>query len=258
MFFYFGKVATYLFGPLGIVILLLIVVLVLYRRPRTIGRVLLGAAILILWALSTQVVSQSLLRGLENQVAGYSLESAPQEPAIVVLGGFMRAPSAVHKRGDFKDGVDRLLHGFRLYRAGKAPLIVISGGQVPMFGVGTETEAEAARSVLEEWGVPESAILVETRSKNTVENGTFSRDLLASRGIHRVLLVTSAYHMPRAVAAFRKAGLEVSPSPTDYLTGWPEPDLVFRLLPETEALHDSADALREYAGLFVYRLRGWA
>ena len=123
----------------------------------------------------------------------------------------MRAPNATHKRGDFSDAMDRLLHGFRLYRAGKAPLILISGGHVPMFGMGTQTEAEAARSVLEEWGVPESAILVDTRSKNTVENGTFSRDLLASRGIHRALLVTSALHMPRAVAAFRKAGLEVEP-----------------------------------------------
>lgn len=257
MFFYFGKVATYVFGPLGMVIILLIAALFLYRRVR-LGRAILAAGILILWAFSTHIVSQSLLRGLESQVPGYSLENAPREPAIVVLGGFMRVPNAAHKRGDFTDSVDRLLHGFRLYRAGKAPLILISGGQVPMFGIGTETEAEAARSVLEEWGVPESAILIETRSKNTAENGAYSRDLLASRGIHRALLVTSAFHMPRAVAAFRKAGLEVSPSPTDYLTGWPEPDLPFRLLPDTEALHDSADALKEYVGLFVYRLRGWA
>src|SRR5205085_6891262 len=101
---------------------------------------------------------------------------------------------------------------------------------VPMFGSGTQTEAEAARTVLEEWGVPESAILVETRSKNTAENGAFSRDVLATRGIQRVLLVTSAYHMPRAVAAFRRAGLQVSPSPTDIQTGWSEPDLVFRIM----------------------------
>jgi uncharacterized SAM-binding protein YcdF (DUF218 family) len=257
MLFYFGKVATNVFGPLGMVIMLLIAALFLYRRPR-LGRAILAAGIVALWALSAPIVSQSLLRGLENQVPGYSLENAPHEPAIVVLGGFMREPSAAHKRGDFKEAADRLLHGFRLYRAGKAPLILISAGQVPMFGTGLETEAEAARSVLEEWGVPESAILVETRSKNTAENGTFSRDLLASRGIHRALLVTSAFHMPRALASFRKAGLDVSPSPTDYLTGWPEPDLLFRLLPDTEALHNSADALREYAGLFVYRLRGWA
>lgn len=257
MFFYFGKVATFMFGPLGIVIILLFAALLLYRRPR-LSRSLLAAGILILWALSTRVVSQSLLRGLETQVPGYSLENAPHEPAIVVLGGFMQVPNIVHRKGDFTEAMDRLLHGFRLYRAGKAPLILISGGQVPMFGTGIETEAEAARSVLEEWGVPESAILIETRSKNTAENGSFSRDLLASRGIHRALLVTSAMHMPRALAAFRKAGLEVSPSPTDYLTGWPEPDPLFRFLPDPEALHRSTEALREYAGLFVYRLRGWA
>jgi uncharacterized SAM-binding protein YcdF (DUF218 family) len=257
MFFYAGKVATYVFGPLGLVVILLICALVLYRRPR-LCRTILAFSIVVLWAFSAPIVSQSLLRGLENQVPGYTLENAPHEPAIVVLGGFMQVPSVIHKQGDFSDAVDRLLHGFRLYRAGKAPLILVSGGPVPMFGSGTETEAEAARSVLEEWGVPESAILVETRSKNTAENGTFSRDLLAARGIHRVLLVTSAFHMPRAVAAFRKAGLEVSPSPTDYQTGWPEPDLLFRYLPDTRALRYSADALREYVGLFIYRLRGWA
>ena len=76
MFFYFGKVATNLFGPLGVVILLLIAALLLYRRPR-LGRSILAAAILILWAFSTHIVSQALLRGLETQVPGYSLERRP-------------------------------------------------------------------------------------------------------------------------------------------------------------------------------------
>src|SRR5712691_5963502 len=111
MFFYFGKVATYVFGPLGAVIILLIAALFLYRRPR-LGRAILATGLVILWAMSTQIVSQSLLRGLENQVPGYSLENAPHEPAIVVLGGFMRVPSAAHKQGDFTDSIDRLMHGF--------------------------------------------------------------------------------------------------------------------------------------------------
>ena len=123
MFFYFGKVATYMFGPLGVVIILLIAALFLYRRAR-LGRTILAVAILILWAFSTHIVSQSLLGGLERQVPGYSLENAPSEPAIVVLGGFMRVPTAPRKRGDFTDAMDRLLHGFRLYRAGKAPLFI--------------------------------------------------------------------------------------------------------------------------------------
>jgi uncharacterized SAM-binding protein YcdF (DUF218 family) len=257
MIFYFGKIAVLMFGPLGIVILLLLIALIFFRRP-LVGRIVLAAAIVILWAFSTHAVSQWLLRGLENQVPGYTVENAPMEPAIVVLGGFLHTPGGVHKRGELTEASDRLLQGFRLYRAGKAPLILISGGEVPMFGKGPETEAEAARSILEEWGVPEAAILVETRSKNTEENARFSRDVLGARGIHRALLVTSAAHMPRAVRAFRKAGLEVSPSPTDYQTGWPEPDLPFRFLPGPEALMNSANALKEYVGLFIYRLRGWA
>lgn len=257
MFFYFGKLAVLIFGPLGTVLILLLAALLLYRRPR-LGRVILACGIVILWALSTDVVSQSLLRGLEYRVPGYTLENAPQEPVIIVLGGFMRSPSPAHKRGEFTEAGDRLMQGFRLYRAGKAPLILVSGGQVPMFGKSIMTESEAARSILEEWGVPESAILIETRSKNTAENARFSCELLAGRGIHRALLVTSASHMPRAAGVFRKAGLEVSPAPTDYLTGWPQPDLAFRLLPGPDALNNSAVALREYAGLLVYRLRGWA
>jgi uncharacterized SAM-binding protein YcdF (DUF218 family) len=177
---------------------------------------------------------------------------------VIVLGGFMRTANAAHPRGEFNDAADRLMQAFRLYKAGKAPLILVSGGDVPMFGKGIQTESESARSILEEWGVPESAILVETRSKDTEENAFFSRELLAQRGIHRALLVTSASHMPRAFATFRKLGLDVLPSPADYSTGWPAGDLPFQFLPGPDALNDSARALREYVGLLVYRIRGWA
>ncbi len=257
MLFYFGKLAALVFGPLGLSLILLLIAFWFYR-VRALGRWALGLAILILWSLSTRFVSQSLLGGLENRFAGNTVENAPQAPAIVVLGGFMHTANAAHPRGEFTEAADRLMQGFRLYRAGKAPLILVTGGEVPMFGSGVQTEAEAARSILEEWGVPESAILIETRSKNTEENARFSRDVLAQRGIHRVLLVTSASHMPRALGCFRKIGFDVSPSPADYLTGWPKADLPFQFLPEPDALNNSAIALREYVGLFVYRIRGWA
>lgn len=256
MFFYFGKIAVLLFGPLGIAIILLLAALVLYRGSRW-GRLILAGGILILWLFSTQLVSQAMLRGLEGQERVYSPDSAPREPAIIVLGGFLRPPTTIHKEGELTGGGDRLVEAFRLYHAGKAPLILVSGGDVPMFGKGAMTESEAARILLEEWGVPDSAILVESHSKNTVENARFSHDLLAARGIHTVLLVTSAYHMPRAAGVFRKTGLEVIPVAADHQTGWPEPDIPFRVLPETGALSDSATAFKEYIGLFVYRLRGW-
>jgi uncharacterized SAM-binding protein YcdF (DUF218 family) len=257
MIFYFGKLAALVFGPLGLTLILLLIALWFYRG-RAIGRWTLAFAFLILWSLSTRFISQSLLRGLENQIPGYTVETAPQAPVVIVLGGFMRTANAAHPRGEFNDAADRLMQAFRLYKAGKAPLILVSGGDVPMFGKGIQTESESARSILEEWGVPESAILVETRSKDTEENAFFSRELLAQRGIHRALLVTSASHMPRAFATFRKLGLDVLPSPADYSTGWPAGDLPFQFLPGPDALNDSARALREYVGLLVYRIRGWA
>ncbi len=257
MIFYAGKIAALLFAPLGIAIILLFIALFATRKPR-LGRAAVAAAIVVLWAFSTRLVSQALLHGLESKIPGFTVASAPPEPAIIVLGGFLHPPTPTHRQGELTEAGDRLLHGFELYRAGKSPLILIAGGDVPMFGAGIATESEAARTILEEWGVPESDIAVETRSKNTEENARFSRDMLAARNIHSALLVTSAAHMPRAVAVFRKVGLNVIPSPTDFQTGWSSPDLPFRFLPDPESLSNSANALKEYMGLFVYRLRGWA
>lgn len=256
MFFYLGKLAGYLFGPLGLAIILFIVALFLFRRTR-VARILAIGGVAILWIFSTRIVSQALLGGLESQIPGYTVETAPQEPVIVVLGGFIRAASGTRVRGKLTEAGDRLLQGFRLYRAGKAPLILVSGGEVPMLGKGKETEADAARTILLEWGVPDAAILVEKQSKSTVENARFSHEMLAARGIRRALLVTSAAHMPRAVGVFRKAGLEVSPSPADHMTGWAQPDWPFRVLPDPEALNQSNAALHEYMGLLIYRIRGW-
>src|SRR5204863_4750228 len=131
MFFYLGKLAGYFFGPLGLAIILFIVALFLLRRGR-IARILVIVGVMILWIFSTRVVSQALLHGLESRIPGYTVETAPQEPVIVVLGGFIRPTSGSRARGKLTEAGDRLLQGFRLYRAGKAPLILVSGGDVPM------------------------------------------------------------------------------------------------------------------------------
>jgi uncharacterized SAM-binding protein YcdF (DUF218 family) len=257
MFFYFGKIAGVVFGPLGIVVILMLAALIFYRRPR-LGRGLLITAVVLLWGMSAGMFSDPLLRALEYRVPSVSLENAPAEPVIIVLGGFLNTPTRARPHPVLTHSADRLVQAFRLYRAGKAPLILISSGTVPMFGVGTETESEAARTMLQEWGVPASAILVETHSQSTHENAVFSARLLAERGIRSALLVTSASHMPRAFACFRKAGMDVVACPADYLTGWAPADLPFRVLPHTEALNDTAAAFHEYMGLFLYKLRGWA
>ena len=258
MIFYAGKIAMYLMAPLAIALVLLLAAVVLWRR-RWLGRAVLLAGIAVLWVFSTRIVSESLIHGLETEVQGSTLENAPQEKAIVVLGGDLHPPTATHKQIELVDASDRLLHAVRLYRAGKAPLIILTGGNVSFLGGSAAmNEAQAAELMLQEWGIPKSAILTETKSQNTHENATETRKILDRLGIRRVLLVTSAYHMPRAVAVFHKAGVDVVPCPTDYMTGWGEPDPLFRFLPDAGALADCAAAVKERVGLVLYRLRGWA
>ena len=102
-----------------------------------------------------------------------------------------------------------------------------------------------------------SAVLLETDSATTRGNAVYTAQLLEDRGLERVLLVTSALHMERALATFRAAGVEAWPAPTDFEVEPLPPDLL-RWLPDAQALADSTRALKEYLGLWVYRWRGWA
>jgi uncharacterized SAM-binding protein YcdF (DUF218 family) len=99
---------------------------------------------------------------------------------------------------------------------------------------------------------------IEGGSINTHENALFSHRLLAGRGIGRIILVTSATHMPRAAAAYRKAGFDLVAAPADFQTGWQEPSAIFRWMPQAEAIFKSSKAIHEWLGLWVYRFRGWA
>ncbi len=169
-------------------------------------------------------------------------------------------PSIVHHSSGIIDPSDRLLMALRLYHAGKAPLVILSGGNNPLFfkKVPEQSESEIMRRLLVEWGIPDAAIEMEGGSINTRENALFSHRLLARRGISRIILVTSAIHMPRAAAAYRKAGFDVVAAPADFQTGWTAPSEMFRWMPQSDAIFKSSEAIHEWLGLWVYRFRGWA
>ena len=111
------------------------------------------------------------------------------------------------------------------------------------------------QEILQVMGVPEDVIVTEEASRDTYENALYSRTVLESRGINRILLVTSAYHMRRAEAVFRAQGFEVIPSPTDYQR-LVAPPLIPRWLPMVDDLDRTSRAIHEYVGYFSYSLRG--
>jgi uncharacterized SAM-binding protein YcdF (DUF218 family) len=255
VFLYLSKILPFLIDPF-LLTLVLLAGIILWPRLRR-AWILALAAFVLLLVPGTPIVSDFLASSLEQQYPDRGIEALPPAQAIVVLGGSVGAPSAKHSSSRLFDTSDRLLAALRLYHAGKAPLILCSGGEVRLFGEPAKApEAQVMSGMLQEWGVPKDAILEEGASENTRQNATMSYETLAARGIHKILLVTSAMHMPRAAAVFRKAGFEVIPAPADFRTGWNRD--VLGSLPNGDSLSHSQQAVHEWLGLWVSRLRGWA
>ena len=246
-----------IFNPLSTALLAIVALLLLWlltRRGFFLTTVVVVVAIV--WLLSTPAMSGGLQSLLERQVGEVPVESLPNADAIVVLGGTLSPPTKPGGEANLSAAADRLVHAARLYKLGKAPIVLVAGGN------GGENDSMRAESVhagalLESWGIPQSAILTETESTNTYENATFTKLMLEQHGLDRILLVTSAMHMPRALAAFRSVGIEATPAPTDFEASRSDVVGLDRWIADPDSLAVTTRVLKEFAGWFVYRQRGW-
>ena len=249
------KFIGWLVSPLPLVVLggLLALVLV-WRGWRRTGAGLAALCFAALWLASTPWVAGTLAAGLEQQYPVLAVGATPLADAAVVLGGAVSAAQPPHKPQFHLSGAaDRVWHAGLLYRAGKVRRLVLSGGNQPGFEW-MHPEAEAMREMLRVMGVPDSAMTLDTHSSNTRENAGYSVKLVQEIGAHRVLLVTSAMHMPRAMAifqvAFRGTGVTLIPASTDAGTSSVVvPASVWQWLPDVGSLAWSSRAIKEYLGL---------
>jgi len=244
-----SKLLQILFSPLGLGLLFILLALFAGAREPW-RRLLLVSAFLIIACGSSPFVADRLCGSLERQYPHRRPVDLPSAQAIVVLGGGWSTVAGIDRETAQEIRPEnRLVEAMCLYQAGKAPLIVLSGGKVPAYMGGSSTRR---------WHVPDLAILRESNSETTRQNAVNTGDLLRSQGIRRILLVTSALHMPRARAAFRKVGLDPieAPAPPDLHDR--RAGFWFELLPDPSALGRSTQAVKEWTGLWSYRLRGWA
>ena len=167
---------------------------------------------------------------------------------------------------ELNEAVDRVFYAAWLYHQGAAPRLLLTGGNIEWRGRRDTTPAEDMATILVMLGVPQEALWLESESRNTYENAVYTTQMMRAAGIEQVILVTSALHMPRSVALYRKLGWEVIPAPTDYgVTDqiWEDlwrPNLInqlFNFLPSAGNLSQTTTALKEYLGMLVYGLRGW-
>ena len=255
---FFSKLLPQFIYPLGLAIWLTLLAGFLLLRDRNfIGGVCLAVAVVQLWLASMPIVAERLLARLEGQYASVAVADSPQADAVVLLGGAVGAAVPPRHSPDLSSAADRVLHAARLYRAGKVPRVIVSAGGIPWLGVGT-TEGPALARLLKEWGVPEASIVVEDRSRNTYENAHYTKALIDEHGWKRVLLVTSALHMPRAMLIFTGVGIDAVPAPTDFQVVQGRQRTPLDWLPNAEALAATTRVVKEYLGLWWYRLRGLA
>jgi len=276
---FLSKLLPLFFYPLGLSSLLIAIALVillwkpkrsrnastdsrginLVRKNRIVS-ILLGFALIILLLSSNEIFSKWLVRSLEWQYLPTG--ELPQAEAIVILGGGTRPRISPRPWYEINEAGDRILYGSLLYKQGKAPLLVVTGGRAEWLGEGGNPESEDMAAIAELIGVPSNAIIQESQSFNTRDNAVNTKQILSQKGINKILLVTSALHMPRSMKIFRKVGFESIPAPTDFLTvnnenskGWAA---VLDLLPSVDALKNTTNAIKEYIGLLIYQIAGWA
>ncbi|GBE94029.1 YdcF family protein [Nostoc cycadae] len=262
MFLYLSKLLPLFFYPLGLASVSLVVALItVWKQPRT-ATAAIAFSLSLLLLCSNAWVAKALVRSLEWQ--NLPSQQMPNAEAIIVLGGATKSAFFPRPDVDLSEQGDRIIYAAQLYRQKKAPVIIVSGGRIDWRNGGTPESTDMA-SILTEIGVPSQAIIEEPLSLNTYQNAVNVKKILQSRGIHKVLLVTSAMHMPRSLKIFRRQSIDAIPAPTDFLVtqgelqelGSTPKAALLNLLPNTDNLHQFTNALKEYIGNLIYGLRGW-
>ncbi|GAA3975038.1 YdcF family protein [Allohahella marinimesophila] len=257
-----NKLLPYLLYPTTwCLCLLLIIAVMAWRLDQTLLRNLAFAGFSLLWITASPWFSNWIWGSLENAHDIHAAEDIEEADAIVLLGGGVQLPKPPRVYADLNAAADRVLQAALLFKAGKAERILVSGGQVfPQPGLGSE--ADYQKMILLQLGVPDSAIILEPDSRNTAQNAEFTLPLARSLGYQRLILITSAYHMPRSNYLFEyyaeKLGSanwqpEIVPFPTDIRVTDQQGPVLLGFLPDAGSLAMTQEAIREYLGYWVYR-----
>jgi uncharacterized SAM-binding protein YcdF (DUF218 family) len=243
MYFTLSKILLFILLPLYWVIVLLLIAL-LNKNVKTRKRFLVAAVIVLYF-----FTAPFFFKVLANiwDVKRPMVANTKKYSCVILLGGFS---SSRPNGGSFNGSADRFIQAAKLMSTKQASHILISGGNGELIP-GKFREAAWVRTQLLKFNIPDSLILVENNSKNTIENAKFSKILLEQRHLPPpYLLVTSAYHLRRSLMIFKKAGIDVVPYPSNYLTGGIEFGINI-FLPEAQTLVRWELYIKEMVGYVV-------
>ncbi|KQP59565.1 YdcF family protein [Methylobacterium sp. Leaf112] len=257
MFFPFSKLIFFVITPSNALILAVVagMLLIAVGRWRRFGRVLAGAAGLGLLVAGFSPLALWVALPLEDRFPAFVDDGTPVTGIVVLGGGVETRLSAARDQFVVNDAGERQLALIDLSRRYPDARLAFTGGSAAL-RPGEVSEAEIVGRTADGLGLPRTRLILENRSRNTRENAAFTADLVKPKPGERWLLVTSAWHMPRAVGCFRAAGFTVAAYPVDYRTAGPRDAVRFNSF-ASDGLALLDVVVKEWIGLVVYRLAGY-
>lgn len=260
MFFYLAKAVWFVLQPSTLIALLIgYGAILIWTGWARWGRrfVTVGAILLLVVGLSP--LGNALILPLEDRFPRADLDQQPPPTGLIILGGAEdRLVGSARKAPTLNEAGERLLEGAILAHRFPQAKVAFSGGDAGIL-YKSGSEAEGAAALLTQLGVDRDRLILEADARDTYENAVYLKKELTARGelglTKRWLLITSAYHMPRSMGAFRQAGFQVEPWPVDYRTRGKE-DLTRPFDKVSEGLRRVDVAMREWVGLAAYWLTG--
>ena len=243
---YLHKVLPLIASPLFLIIFLVILGVIFKSKKIS----FLGVGILIFCSLP--IISTKLISYLEKDHALQNISNIDKADAIVVLSGMLKTIKADDElKYEFKDEVDRILSGIDLFKNNKAPLLILTRGKYPWSeGI---PEGEYLKDFAIKFGVPKESILLTENVQNTDQEAIAVKRLLSTNEI-KVILVTSAFHMPRAKKVFVASNIKVIPFAVDYISS--KQKITFmHFIPSAGSLGATSFAVRELIGRLYYNLK---
>ena len=243
---YLHKILPLIVSPMFLVMFLITWSIVF--RSRISG--ILAVSILIICSLP--IFSNKLITSLENEYILSDASSAKTADAIVVLSGMVRTING--KNGlsyEWGEASDRIFAGIELIKKNKAPIMILTGGKLP-WSVG-KPEGEYLRDVAIKYGVPNKNILLTENVENTDQEAKAVGKLL-NKTSPKIILVTSAFHMPRAQKVFEAVGINIEPFAVDFLSG-ADKYTIMNFIPSAGALNQTSFFIRELIGRLYYSLK---
>jgi len=233
--FLLKKLLTSLILPPGILIIIFLFIALIEKKRKFICFLSIFSALFV-YLISIEPVKDLILYPLEKS---YTISDKLNADAIVILGG------GVYSSGSMtEDTSNRLLTGYLVYKKTKLPVIVSGGafeGKIP--------DSKAMVEILNEFGIEESNLIEENKSRDTSENALYVSHICKEKAFKKIILVTSAYHMKRAAKLFKQTGIEIMPYPTDFKRS--NYYNIYSFLPKFSNFSLSSKAIREYLALIV-------